>query len=129
MENFLKREKIINECIKDFCHLYAQMMAKAPLKGFSRSFVFQDTIDQLYYKYGSDLGFKDKASFKGFLVSEKNKRKRSKKEDQENLDLQEIYQETKNQHTDDSDCGMIEWWQKDCSNLTLEQQEKLGLNI
>ena len=70
MENFFKREKIINECIKDFCRLYAQMMAKAPLKGFSRSFIFQDTIDQLYYKYGSDLGFKDKASFKGFLVAE-----------------------------------------------------------
>lgn len=123
------QEEILAKAVRDLCVLYHKRITLLSQERFNKTKnqVFTEIISELYEKYKFDLGFMNNPSgFKSLLVKEKNRVKKLEIAEQKTARLVNFYP------LEDEDIlreeGSISWGD-DVSSLSVEMQEKLGLNI
>ncbi len=120
------QEKILQKAVRELCSRYAKGLASTQsIKKGDRSKIFSSVILDLYEKYKFDLGFINNPSgFKSLIIKEKNRQKRESRD----MEAEIAYFMSMNSSCEEDECSLISWGD-DLSNLSVEAQEQLGLNI
>ncbi|NCU28412.1 MAG: hypothetical protein EOM85_01945 [Candidatus Moranbacteria bacterium] len=119
------QEKIVQKAVNELCSRYAKgLQSKIILKKGDKNKIFLDTMSYLYEKYKYDLGFMNNPSgFKSLIVKEKNRQKKEQREMEA-----EIICFLNSEHSETQEDHLVSWGD-DISDLSVEIQEQLGLNI
>ena len=118
------QEKIVQKAVSELCSRYAKgLQSKTTLKKGDKNKLFLDIMSYLYEKYKYDLGFMNNPSgFKSLIVKEKNRQKKELREMEAEIARFSISEQK------ESEDHLVSWGD-DISNLSVEIQEQLGLNI